>query len=372
MLPLQTKPMHIQELETPAIVVDLAVMESNIRSMAEYCQSHGFGLRPHTKTHKIPAIARMQVDAGSRGITVAKPGEAEVMSGAGLDDILVHYPVFGDSKLDRLAALARERKIILAVDSPVTAEAISRAASRAGSNIRILVEFDSGMRRCGVASPDNVEALAQEIAKLPNVTFSGITTYPGHIWDEPAHQGSAVAELSAKFQAILDRLRRSGFECEIVSAGSTPAARSSHLASQLTEIRPGTYVFNDRNTMGVGACALADCALRVLVTVVSTAVSGRAVLDGGSKTFSSDRWISGTKNGFGLVVEHPEVEFTTMSEEHGTLELGDSGYSPKVGDRLTIVPNHVCACVNLHDQLHYHRDSIVEGAWQVAGRGKVR
>ncbi len=364
--------MHIQELETPAIVVDLDAMENNIHSMAAYCQSHGFGLRPHTKTHKIPAIAQMQVEAGSHGITVAKTGEAEVMSKAGLDDILVHYPVFGDSKLDRLAALALERKIILAIDSPVTAEAISRAAARAGSTIRLLVEFDSGMRRCGVATPDAAEALAQQIAKLPNVTFSGITTYPGHIWDEPAHQGPPVAELGAQFQAVIDRLRRSGFECEIVSAGSTPAARASHFASQLTEIRPGTYVFNDRNTLGVGACTLADVALRVLVTVVSTAVAGRAVIDGGSKTFSSDRWISGTKNGYGLVLEHPEVEFITMSEEHGSLELGDSGYSPKVGDRLTIIPNHVCACVNLHDQLQFHRGGIVQGVWQVAGRGKIR
>ncbi len=364
--------MHIQELETPAIVVDLDAMQSNIRSMAAYCQSHGFGLRPHTKTHKIPAIARMQVEAGSRGITVAKPGEAEVMSQGGLDDILVHYPVFGTSKLDRLATLAHERKIILAIDSPITAEAISQAAVRAGSTIRLLVEFDSGMRRCGVQTPDAVEALAQEIAKLPNVSFAGITTYSGHIWDEPAHQAAPVTELGAQFQAVIDRLRRSGFACEIVSAGSTPAARSSHFASQLTEIRPGTYVFNDRNTLGVGACTLADVALRVLVTVVSTAVPGRAVIDGGSKTFSSDRWISGTKNGYGLVIEHPEVEFVTMSEEHGTLELGDSGYSPKVGDRLTIIPNHVCACVNLHDQLQFHRNGIVEGAWQVAGRGKVR
>jgi D-serine deaminase-like pyridoxal phosphate-dependent protein len=364
--------MHIQELETPAIVVDLQTMESNIRSMAEYCQAHGFALRPHTKTHKIPTLAQMQVDAGCRGITVAKPGEAEVMSEAGLDDILVHYPVFGDSKLDRLSNLARERKITIAVDSPVTAEAISRAAARAGSTIRLLIEFDSGMRRCGVASPDEVESLAQSIAKLPNIGFAGVTTYPGHIWDGPAEQRGALSDLSGKVEAVVQRLRRSGIECEIVSAGSTPTARNSHLVKGLTEIRPGTYIFNDRNTMGVGACSIEDCALRVLVTVVSTAVNGRAIVDGGSKTFSNDRWISGTKNGFGHIVEHPSVELTSMSEEHGHLDLGSSGYAPKVGDRLTVIPNHVCACVNLHDRLHFHRGGIVEGSWQVAGRGKVR
>jgi D-serine deaminase-like pyridoxal phosphate-dependent protein len=364
--------MHIQDLETPAIVVDLGILEANIRSMGQYCDGHGVALRPHTKTHKIPAIARMQVDAGCRGITVAKVGEAEVMAEAGFDDILLHYPAFGDSKLDRLAHLARDHKIIAAVDSLTTAEAMSRAAVRAGSKLRVLAEFDSGLRRCGVGSPEAVEGLAQGITKLPNIDFAGVSTFPGHIWDEPSQQAGALADLSEKFASMLERMRRSGIECEIVSSGSTPTARKSHMVKSLTEIRPGTYVFNDRNSMGVGACTLDDCALRVLVTVVSVAVSGRAIVDGGSKTFSSDRWLSSAKNGFGHIIEHPEIEFASMSEEHGHLDIGDSDYVPKIGDRLSIIPNHVCSCVNLHDSIHFHRAGIVEGSWQVAGRGKVR
>ena len=363
--------MHIEELETPAILVDLDVLEGNIRSLAEYCQRHKLNLRPHTKTHKIPAIARMQIEAGCRGITVAKVGEAEVMAAAGMDDILLHYPILGQSKLARLASLAADRRIIVAIDSAAAAEAIS-ASVNGGRVVDLLVEFDSGMRRCGVATAGEVELLAQTISRLPNVRFAGITTYPGHIWAEPAQQGTALSELSAKFQEMISRLKAGGFACEIVSAGSTPTARTSHLIEGLTEIRPGTYVFNDRNTVGVGACTWDDCALRVKVTVVSNAVKGRAIVDGGSKTFSGDRWMSGAKTGFGHVVEHPEMDFAAMSEEHGHVDLGPSGYVPKVGDRLTIVPNHVCACVNMHDAIYYHRNGTVEGCWQVSGRGKVR
>jgi D-serine deaminase-like pyridoxal phosphate-dependent protein len=364
--------MRIEELETPAIVVDLDVLESNISSLADYCRRSNISLRPHTKTHKIPEIARMQVNAGARGITVAKVGEAEVMAAAGMDDILVHYPIFGNAKLERLAYLARDRKILVAIDSVITAEAISRAAAAAGSTINLLVEFDSGMHRCGVASSESVETLARAITRLPNVTFAGITTFPGHIWLEPAQQAGEMAEVSAMISEIKGRLQRGGFSCNIVSAGSTPTARNSHLLESLTETRPGTYVFNDRNTAGVGACTWDDCALHVLVSVVSTAVPGRAIIDGGSKTFSADRWLSGDKTGFGRIVEHPDVEFTSMSEEHGHLTIGSSDYSPKVGDRLTVIPNHVCPCVNMHDAIHFHRSGVVEGCWQVAGRGKIR
>jgi D-serine deaminase-like pyridoxal phosphate-dependent protein len=363
--------MHIEELETPAVVVDLDVLERNVRSMAGYCREHNLNLRPHTKTHKTPRIAQMQLEAGSRGITVAKVGEAEVMAGAGIDDILVHYPVFGRSKLARLADLARERKILVAVDSAVTAEAISDAVPD-GSKIQLLVEFDSGMRRCGVGSAAEVETLAQAISRMSRVEFAGITTYPGHIWSEPANQGGALAELSSLIRDVKERLRKTGLACEIVSAGSTPAAKNSHLVNELTEIRPGTYVYNDRNTAGVGACSWDDCALQVLVTVVSTAVKGRAIVDGGSKTFSGDRWLSGEKAGFGRVVEHPDADFTSMSEEHGHIDLRSSDYVPEIGDRLSIIPNHVCACVNMHDSIYFHRKGNVEAQWPVLGRGKIR
>jgi D-serine deaminase-like pyridoxal phosphate-dependent protein len=361
----------IDQLETPAVVVDLDVLEANLQKLANYTRQHNLKLRPHTKTHKIPEIARMQMDAGCFGITVAKSGEAEVMAAAGLDNILIAYPVFGDAKVKRIAELAKTKKITVAVDSLVTAEALSQGAQAVGSTINLLVELDVGMRRCGVGSPEEAAALATAIDKLPNLHFAGVNFYPGHIWAVPAEQGSAVQAVADKVQAVLDRISEAGLSCEIVSGGSTPAAYNSHLISTLTEIRPGTYVFNDRNTMGVGACELSDCALRVLVTVVSSAVPGRAIIDGGSKTFSGDRWISGDKAGFGLVVERPDVPFESMSEEHGHLDLSSSDFRPKIGERLSVIPNHVCACVNMHDRIWYHRKGVVEGYWQVQGRGKV-
>lgn len=361
----------IDQLETPAVLVDLDIMESNIARLADYGRRHDLRLRPHTKTHKIPAIARMQIDSGCRGITVAKSGEAEVMAAAGLDDILIAYPIFGDMKLRRVAALATKKQITIAIDDVTTAESLSQAAQAAGSTINLLVEIDVGMRRCGVATPEQAEGLAKAIIRLPGLRFAGLNLYPGNVWAHPADQPALLGQVAEKLAAVLDRLSQSGIGCGIVSGGSTPTAYQSHLIAGLTEIRPGTYVFNDRNSVGVGACSLTDCALRVLVTVVSNAVPGRTIIDGGSKTFSSDRWLSGSREGFGLVVEHPEILFESMSEEHGQFDISQSSHHPRIGERLSIIPNHVCACVNMHDRIWYHRKGLVEGFWKVEARGCV-
>lgn len=362
--------MTIDDLETPALVVDMDAMEANAARLAGYAAHHDLNLRPHSKTHKIPAIARLQIASGCRGITVAKSGEAEVMHQAGLDDILVAYPVFGAEKLRRLARLAASSRITVAVDSEITIAAIAEAARVAGTLIHLLVELDVGMRRCGVGTPAEALRLAQVIERTAGVHFAGINLYPGHIWAPPAEQAEPLRLVAHRLDEVLKLLARSGLHPEIVSGGSTPTAMQSHLIPGLTEIRPGTYIFNDRNTLGVDACTLDDCALRVVATVVSNAVPGRAILDAGSKTFSSDRWISGGE-GFGLVIDHPGVVFESMSEEHGHLNMTQAESALRIGDRVSIVPNHVCACVNLHNRIWYHRRGVVEGVWQVDGRGCV-
>lgn len=362
--------MTIDDLETPALVVDMDAVEANAARLAGYAAHHDLNLRPHSKTHKIPAIARLQIASGCRGITVAKSGEAEVMHQAGLDDILVAYPVFGAEKLRRLARLAASSRITVAVDSEITIAAIAEAARVAGTLIHLLVELDVGMRRCGVGTPAEALRLAQVIERTAGVHFAGINLYPGHIWAPPAEQVEPLRLVAHRLDEVLKLLARSGLHPEIVSGGSTPTAMQSHLIPGLTEIRPGTYIFNDRNTLGVGACTLDDCALRVVATVVSNAVPGRAILDAGSKTFSSDRWISGGE-GFGLVIDHPGVVFESMSEEHGHLNMTQAESALRIGDRVSIVPNHVCACVNLHNRIWYHRRGVVEGVWQVYGRGCV-
>jgi D-serine deaminase-like pyridoxal phosphate-dependent protein len=363
--------MRIEDLDTPSLIVDLDALERNLTRMADYSKAHRIALRPHTKTHKIVQIAQRQVELGSQGLTVAKTGEAEVMVAAGLRDIFVAYPVYGDQKLDRLAHLAGEASITVAVDDAATVEVMSRAAAKAGTNFKVLVEQNVGANRCGVTTSDEVVALAQQIDRAPGLQFAGLMIYPGHIWDLPADQGPAVAAVEAIAQETLTKLNAAGLPATVVSGGGTPTALNSHLMPSLTEIRPGTYVFNDRNTLGVGACVLDDCALRVQVTVVSRAVPGRAIIDGGSKTFTSDRWISGP-GGHGLIVEHPLAEFETMSEEHGHIRLAESGWEPKVGERVTVVPNHVCPCLNLHETIYYHRNGVVEGEWRVSARGRVQ
>ncbi len=363
--------MRIEELDTPALTVDLDIMERNLRSLGDYCRKHGLKLRPHTKTHKIPAIAKMQIAAGAAGITVAKVGEAEVMAGAGLEDILIAYPVVGQAKCERLAKVAQHKTITVSLDSIEVAQGISEAATRAGSGVNILVEFDVGMRRCGLQTVDAWLRVAQAVDKLSGVRFSGLMFYPGHIWDALPEQGQALDSISRVIEEIQAKSKQSGLNCEVVTGGSTPTAYNSHLVRGLTEIRPGTYVFNDMNETKAGYSQLSDCALRVQVTVVSKAVQGRAMIDGGSKTFSGDRLISGDKQGFGFVTEHPNIQFASMSEEHGHLDLGSSD-QVHVGERLSIIPNHVCACVNMHNQITYHRKGIVEGSWTVEGRGKLQ
>lgn len=364
--------MNYQELPTPALTIDLDIVESNLQRMAGYCRQHGIGLRPHTKTHKAPEVGRMQMEHGAVGLTVAKVGEAEVMTAAGLDDILIAYPIWGDEKLRRIASLARERSILLSLDNEATAEGLSRAASAAGATVGVLVEFDVGMRRCGVEPGPAAFALARKIEKMPGLRFRGLMTFPGNIWGAEADREKGARQVAGLVEQTLEPFRNAGMKVEIVSAGSTPSAFLSHEIPGITEIRPGTYVYNDLNTWYQGACRLEDCAARVVATVVSTAVPGRAMIDAGSKTLSSDALGSGPATGHGYVVEAPDAPVIKLNEEHGHLDITNSTHKFHVGEVVTVIPNHVCTCVNMHDEVFLVRKGQVEGAWKVAARGKVR
>ena len=331
------------ELDTPNLYVDLDVMENNIARMQERCREWGVDLRPHVKTHKIPEIARMQLDAGAIGITVAKLGEAEVLPG---DDVLVAYPLV-KAKVPRLKELAKTRRVKVAVDSVEVARDLH--------GIQTLVEVDVGVGRTGAQSPEN----AVEVARACS-DFLGIFYWPSWL-DEAGFKAA-----SAKIDAVLSALSAAGFESKIVSGGSTPGASKTPLIPRTTEIRPGTYVFYDANSMEAKACVESDCALRVLTTVVSTSVPGQCVIDAGSKTFSSDPTVgSGT---FGHFIGR-EWTMRKMNEEHGYVEIKGPA---RVGEKVWVVPSHVCPTVNLHDEIWYGRSGKVEGSWRVAARGKVR
>jgi D-serine deaminase-like pyridoxal phosphate-dependent protein len=363
--------MLITELDTPALIVDLDVMERNLSRMAAYCREHELRLRPHTKTHKIPELARKQIQSGASGITVAKLDEAEVMINAGLDDVLIAYPIVGPTKTHRLADLAQRATITVSLDSETAARGISAAVSERQSTVNILVELDVGFGRCGVPSETEALNLAQTIASLPGVNFQGLMFFPGHFGVDPEQRKTLRADVNELLDRCLNSFARAGIPLHTISGGSTPSRYESDLFHGMNETRPGTYIFNDRNTVGVSAASLDDCALSVLVTVVSTSIFGHAAIDGGSKTFSSDRYQAEDGRGFGLVKDDPAVEIERFSEEHGHLNIARSERRYRVGDRLAVIPNHVCSTVNMHDEIYGVRGERVEVVWKVAGRGKV-
>jgi D-serine deaminase-like pyridoxal phosphate-dependent protein len=364
--------MHYSELPTPALTVDLDVLDRNLDRMGAYCREHRIGLRPHTKTHKTLEVARKQLERGAVGLTVAKVGEAEVMARAEPAEILVAFPVLGAAKLKRLAELAGTQRILLSLDSEAAARELSSAASARQATVGVLVEFDAGLGRCGLPPGPACVELARTVEKLPGLKFRGLMTYPGNIWgtlEEREKETNCVAGAVAR---ALDAFDAERMPVEILSAGSTPSAPLSDRMRGVTEIRPGTYVYNDLNTYYQGACALEDCAARVVATVVSTAVPHRAIIDGGSKTFSSDLLGSGPRTGYGLVAEAPDARLIKLNEEHGYIDTTASKHEFRVGEVVTVIPNHVCACVNLHDEIFVLRNGESAGSWQVAARGKIR
>jgi D-serine deaminase-like pyridoxal phosphate-dependent protein len=364
--------MRVSDLDTPALVVDLDIMERNLCRAAEYARSHGLRLRPHTKTHKIPALGRRQVELGAAGLTVAKVGEAEVMLRSGTPDLLIAYPVFGAQKLERLMEVARHTNVTVALDSLDVARQLSGAARAAQLTIGVLAEVDAGLGRVGVSPGDELLDLVRGLRPLPGLRFEGITFYPGHVKRLDAEGRHEIEELAALVGGMLGRLHAEGIEPGIVSGGSTPALYHSHLVPGVNEIRPGTYVFNDKNTVLSEGCTYADCAAWILATVVSTARPGQIIIDGGSKTFSSDRLSPVPEVSFGHIVEAPEAVFTRMNEEHGYIDVHGSGRKFSIGDRLRVIPNHICTAVNLHEKIYGIRGDTVEQVWAVEGRGKLQ
>ena len=362
--------MRISELDTPAILIDLDVMERNLRRVADYAGQHGLRLRPHTKTHKIPALAQRQLALGSAGLTVAKTTEAEVMLAADPADLLIAYPVIGDRKLQRLMGIAGRTRVTVSLDSIEAATQLSAAASSAGRQIGVLVEIDAGLRRVGVDPRSGLVPLAQLVDQLPGLEFLGVAFYPGHIKATGAEAETQLRTLSDLLAEALDNLRAAGLNSAIVSGGSTPTLFQSHCVRGMNEIRPGTYIFNDRNTWLSGACSFEDCAATILVTVVSTAVPGRMIVDGGSKTFSSDRCVAG--EGFGHLVDSPEAFFERMNEEHGFFDIDPSDRKWRTGERVRVLPNHICVAMNLHEQVYGVRGEEVVEVWKVEGRGKLQ
>ncbi|MGO4852241.1 D-TA family PLP-dependent enzyme [Phaeovulum sp. W22_SRMD_FR3] len=346
--------------DTPCLIVDLNVVAENIRRFQTLATAAGLKARPHIKTHKLPQIARMQIEAGAIGLTCQKIGEAEVMADAGFDDILITYNILGESKLARLVALAGRCRLSVTCDSLTVAQGLSAAFAARGASLDVLVECDTGAGRCGVQDPAAAAALARHIADLPGLRFAGLMTYP------PMNAPEPVANWLAK---AVEAVAAQGLTCDVISTGGTPNLGDLTSFAQATEHRAGTYVYNDKSLIARGACSVADCAGLVHATVVSRPTPGRAILDSGSKTLSSDQL---GLAGYGLIREAPDAMIAALSEEHAIVELGDSGWHPRVGDRVIIVPNHICVVTNLFDTLYLrHADGSYEEV-AIPARGKLR
>jgi len=350
----------IHDLDTPAVTVDLDVVERNIARAQDQLARHGIGNRPHIKTHKIPALAKMQIEAGAIGITCQKIGEVEVFADAGVaDDILLTFNILGEAKTERLVPLIRRlKRLAVVLDNETVARGLSEAARRHDVDIRFLIECDAGGGRNGVQTPQEALDLAQAAMRMPRMQFEGLMTYPNRL---PGTRHF--------LERSLQLLGGAGIPVPVVSGGGTPAIADVGEMPMLTEHRAGTYIYNDRMMVAAGAATWDDCAMRIRATIVSRPTDTRAVLDTGSKVLTSDLR---SVEGYGRIVEYPEAVIANLSEEHGVVDLSHSPERPKVGEVVHVIPNHCCVVTNMMDEVYGVRNGVVEVVWRVAARGKVR
>lgn len=359
------------ELDTPRLLLDEERLDRNIDRMARLARRAGVSLRPHAKTHKLLPVAERQLAAGCGGLTVAKLGEAELFARHGIRDLFIAYPVWGAAKWRRLCDLAESAEVRVGADSHEVFAGISAAAAERGLVIPVRIEVDTGFGRCGVQSGDEALALARRIGDLPGVRLAGVMSFGGQTYAAaPERRRDAALDDAARLVAVAELLRGNGIDVPEVSVGSTPSAAYVHEMPGVTELRPGTYVFSDRDQAALGWGTLDDCALTAVARVVSRPTPTRAVIDAGTKTLSSDR--ASAVDGLGEVRGHPEWTIASLSEEHGVLSLPDGARGPAIGDLVEIVPNHACAMLNLHDEVTVVRHGAVLDVWSVEGRGLVR
>ena len=367
----QLEALSLDTIETPVPLVDLNVMRANIARIASYCRQHHLRWRPHTKTHKSPVVAAEQLAGGAAGLTVATLREAEVMA-ALTDDLLLAYPQVGEAKLMRLLALDPwPADFVMALDSIAALEGLSGAASASGREVGVVIELDAGMHRVGVQTPQVAVDLALKAASAPALRYEGVMFYPGHLRESADKLGPGLTQVADLVGQYLEALDKAGVPPRIVSGGSTPTVWLSHRIPGLTEVRAGTTVYGDRTTASIGVCDWSDCAYTVLATVVSVAVPGQAVIDAGSKALTREE-LRAMGGGYGALLDRPEVTLSSLSEEHGLLDLSRTDWRPQVGDRVRVVPNHVCVSVHLHERIYGVENGAIVQQWPVAARGRER
>jgi D-serine deaminase-like pyridoxal phosphate-dependent protein len=357
-------------LDTPAVVVDLDALDDNLRRTAERARASGVKLRPHTKTHKSVWIAKKQLEYGAQGITVQKLGEAEVMAAAGIDDILIAYPIVGQKKLERLGKLLQKAKITVSTDNYEVAAGLSAYGQSIGRRIRLYIDVNTGLNRMGLEPGEPTADLVERIAALPGVEVTGLMTHAGHAYkstDEEERRNIARHEAECLVRTK-ELLRQRGIDVREVSVGSTPTSKFIGELTGATEMRPGAYVYGDVSQLVTNSLEEHQCAMRVYATVVGNPRPGTVIIDAGSKTLSSDA--NSHRKGYGLLPDYPDVIVERVTEEHGILTV-PANVEFRIGDVVAIIPNHCCTVANLHDRLIGVRDGRFEKYIQVDARGKV-
>lgn len=350
---------NIANIDTPAFVVNEAIAKRNINRFQDHCLAQGMSLRPHIKTHKTVHFAKLQVEAGAVGITCQKISEAEAMADGGLDDILITYNILGEAKLKRLRSLSDNlKKLSVTADNRTVVAGLSAAFEDSERPLTVLVECDTGARRCGVQSPEEAVRLTQLIDGARGLKFGGLMTYPAV---------GGQQDVFNFMKATTAFLQQNNLPCPVISSGGSPDMWSAKTDGIITEYRIGTYIYNDRSLVERGSCNFSDCAGHVLATVVSVPALGRAIIDAGSKVLTSD--LLGFSD-YGYVVGRPDTKIVALSEEHGTLNF-NTELPLEVGQRLKIIPNHVCVVSNMFDQIWLEKEQGRAELFPIDARGMV-
>ena len=358
-------------LDTPELVIDLDVVERNALRLQRALDERGVALRPHVKTHKSAELARIQIEAGARGITVGNVGEAEVFADAGFEDIFIAYPIRADGpKADRLRALASRPGLRLSVgfDSVDGArrlfDAVAAADGSSEAPLRVLLELDPGNRRTG-APPSDTAAIARVALDL-GLDVVGVFTHGGHAYRPGGAEPAGSDEVAALEQGAA-ALRGLGVSDPVVSAGSTPTQLTAATAP-VTEMRAGTYLLGDRQQWTIGSVPDDGIAAVVAATVVSRAVDGQVVIDAGAKTLTKD--IAPYLEGYGAIPKYPHAVVERLSDYHGVVRIPPGTPEPRLGEVVVVVPNHICPVVDTRDAFTATRRGTIVGRWPIAARGR--
>ncbi len=363
--------MRKTELQTPAILVDLDILDQNIRKYQDLCNKYNKQLWPMIKTHKSSEIINMQVEAGATGFLCGTLDECEKLAEMGIQNIMYAYPVASEVNIKRVLALSQKCNFIIRLDNLQGAQMLDAEAEKAGTKVNYTIIVDSGLHRFGIL-PDQVLSFADSLKALNNLAFKGISTHPGHVYSATTHQEiqQYVNDEKNSVKIAVEALKNAGYNLEIISSGSTPTFAEAVKDEYINIYHPGNYVFHDNIQMSTDVAKESECALSVLATVISNPASDRLVCDAGAKTLGLDQGAHGNSaiKGFGYIKGHPELTIYSLSEEVGKIHI-DGATNIKVGDIIEIIPNHSCSTANLTSYLIGCKGDLVEKVIHIDMRG---